>query len=43
MAQVVKELANDEVQRGMKLSPAICVGHEAIYYEIQTNLEVILY
>ena len=32
LASIVKELANDEI--GTKLSPAIRVGHEAIYYEI---------
>ena len=42
LASIVKELANDEILRGTKLSPAIRVGHEAIYYEIQLVLEVIL-
>ena len=40
LASIVKELANDEILRGTKLSPAIRVGHEAIYYEIQLVLEV---
>ena len=31
LASIVKELANDEILRGTKLSPAIRVGHEAIY------------
>ena len=39
---IVKKLANDEILRGTKLSPAIRVGHEAIYYEIQLVLEVTL-
>ena len=42
LASIVKELANDEFLRGTKLSPAIRVGHEAIYYEIQLVLEVTL-
>ena len=42
LASIVKELANDEILRGTKLSPAIRVGHEAIYYEIQLVLEVTL-
>ena len=42
LASIVKELANDEILRGSKLSPAIRVGHEAIYYEIQLVLEVTL-
>ena len=28
---IVKELVNDEILRGTKLSPAIRVGHEAVY------------
>ena len=39
---IVKELANDENLRATKFSPAIRVGHEAIYYEIQLVLEVTL-
>ena len=42
LASIVKELANDEILRGTKLSPSIRVGHEAIYYEIQLVLEVTL-
>ena len=42
LASIVTELANDEILRGTKLSPAIRVGHEAIYYEIQLVLEVTL-
>ena len=40
LASIVKELADDEFLRRTKLSPAILVGHEAIYYEIQLVLEV---
>ena len=40
LASIVKELANDEFLRGTKLSPAISVGHEFMYYEIQLVLEV---
>ena len=42
LASIVKELANDEILPGTKLFPAIRVGHEAIYYEIQLVLEVTL-
>ena len=42
LASIVKELANDEILRGTKLSPAIRVGHEAIYYKIQHVFEVTL-
>ena len=42
LASIVTELANDEILRETKLSPAIRVGHEAIYYEIQLALEVTL-
>ena len=42
LASIVKELANDENLRGTKLSPAIRVGHEAIYFENQLVLEVTL-
>ena len=42
IAKIVKELADDEVLRGTKLSPAIRPGFEAIYYEIQLVLEVTL-
>lgn len=42
IADIVKELSDDEVRRGTKLSPAIRPGYEAIYYEIQLVLEVTL-
>ena len=42
LASIVTELANDDFLRGTKVSPAIRVGHEAIYYEIQLVLEVTL-
>ena len=42
LASTVKQLANDKILRRTKLSPAIRVGHEAIYYEIQLVLEVTL-
>ena len=42
LASIVKELANDEILPRTKLSPAIRVGHEAIYYENQLVLEVTL-
>ena len=52
LASIVKALANDEFHRNAfsrnkilrvtKLSPAIHVGHEAIYYEIQLVLEFTL-
>ena len=42
LAFIVKEHANDEILSGTKLSPAIRVGHEAIYYEIHLVLEVTL-
>ena len=42
LASIVKKLANDETLRGTKISLAIRVGHEAIYYEIQLVLEVTL-
>ena len=41
-AEIVKDLADDEVTRGTKLSPAIRSGFEAIYYEIQLVREVTL-
>ena len=43
LASIVKEPANDEILRGTILSPAIRVGHEAIYFEIQLVLEVTFY
>ena len=42
LATIVQELATDEILRGTKLSPAIQVDQEAIYYEIQLVLEVTL-
>ena len=43
LATIVSELASDEIFRGTKLSPAICAGQKAIYYEIQMALEVSLF
>ena len=42
MAQIVKDLADDEVKRGTKLSPVIRPDFEAIYYEIQVVLQITL-
>ena len=42
LASIVRDLAKDEIVRGTKLSPAIRIGHETIYYEIQFVLEVTL-
>ena len=42
IAEIVNELADDELTRGTKLSPAIRPGFVAIYYEIQLVLEVTL-
>ena len=42
LASILIKLANDEISRGTKLSPATCVGHEAIQCEIQLFLDVIL-
>ena len=42
LASIVKELTSDEILRELKLSPAIRVRHEAIYYEIQLVVEVTL-
>ena len=42
IAEIVKELADDEVTRGTKFSPAIRPGFEAIYYEIKHVLKVTL-
>ena len=42
IADIVQELSDDEVRSGTKLSPAIQPGFEAIYYEINTVLEVSL-
>ena len=43
LASIVKELANDEILQRTKLSPAIGVSHEAIYYKTQLVLEVTLH
>ena len=42
IAAIVRQLAEDEVRRSTKLSPAIQPGTEAIYYEIQMVLEITL-
>ena len=42
IADIVKELSNDEVHRGTKLSTAIQPVYAAIYYEINVVLEVTL-
>ena len=42
MAAIVKELSEDEVRCGTKLSPGIQPGTEAIYYEFQLVLEITL-
>ena len=42
IAEIVKELADDEVTRGTKLSPAIRPSFGAIFYELQFVLEVTL-
>ena len=40
LAEIVHELTMEEVHRGTKLTPAIQVGYEASYYEVQMVLEV---
>ena len=40
LTTILNELANDEIMRGTKFSPAIRDGQEAIQYEIQLVLEV---
>ena len=40
LATMVHELAAEEFRKGSKLTPAIPSGFEAIYYELQTVLEV---
>ena len=40
LAKIVHELTMEEVHRGTKLTPAIQVGYEATYYEVQIVLEV---
>ena len=42
IADIVKELSNDQICRCTKLSPAFQPGYEAIYYEINVVLEVTL-
>ena len=39
-AQIVHELTMEDVYRGTKLTPAIQVGYEAMYYEVQMLFEV---
>ena len=39
LAEVVHELTKEEVHRGTKLTPAIQLGYEAAYYEVQIDLE----
>ena len=40
LAAIVEDLTIEEIRRGTKLTPAIQVGFEATYYEIQIVLEV---
>ena len=40
LAEIVHELTMEEVHRSTKLTPAMQVGHEATYYEVQIVLEV---
>ena len=40
IAQIVEDLTAEEIRRGKKLTPAIQVGFEATYYEVQIVLEV---
>ena len=40
LAEIVHELTMEEVHRGAKLTPALQVGYEATYYEVQIVLEV---
>ena len=40
LAAIVDDLTAEEIRRGPKLTPAIQVGFEATYYEVQTVLEV---
>ena len=40
LAEILHELTMEEVHRGTKLTPAIQVGYEATYYEVQIVLEV---
>ena len=40
LAEIVHELAMEEVHRGTKLTPTTQVGYEATYYEVQIVLQV---
>ena len=40
LPEIVHELTMEEVHRGTKLTPAIQVGYEATYYEVQIVLQV---
>ena len=40
LAAVVEDLTAEEIRRGTKLTPAIQVGFEATYYEVQIVLEI---
>ena len=40
LGSIVKDLTEEEIRRGTKLTPAIQVGFEATYYEVQIVLEV---
>ena len=40
LAAIVEDLTAEEIRRGTKLTPAIQVGFEATYYEVQIVLEV---
>ena len=40
LAAIVKDLTEEEIRRGTKLTPAIQVGFEATYYEVQLVPEV---
>ena len=40
LAAIVEDLTGEEIRRGTKLTPAIQVGFQATYYEVQIVLEV---
>ena len=40
VAAIVEDLTAEEIRRGTKLTPAIQVGFEATYYEVQIVLEI---
>ena len=40
LAAIVKDLTEEEIRRGTKLAPAIQVGFEATFFEVQIVLEV---